>query len=69
MSHYYIAQQPYENEVEAYFALESLQGSAVLLFYGSVSLSTDDSEPLLLIVPGIAIEHIDGVTLEHFSAR
>ncbi|VDC01080.1 unnamed protein product [Peniophora sp. CBMAI 1063] len=29
-------------------------------------MNTDESEPLLSVVAGVAIEYIDGVTLEHF---
>lgn len=67
MTHYYHAQASYERESQAYRALQSLRGLAIPRFYGCVSLVTGDPEPLLVSIPGFALEYIDGVTLNHFT--
>lgn len=67
MGHYHIVQNSYSKEVQAYRVFQSLYGHEVPRLLATVSLATGDSEPLLSSVRGIALEYIDGQTLEHFK--
>ena len=61
----------FKDESRAYFQLQNLQGRCVPELYGTTTFDVDsipEMPPGILVeVPGILIQLIDGVTLDHQS--
>ena len=62
----------FKSESQAYFQLRNLQGQCVPEFYGTITFDVDsisEMPPGILVeVPGILIQFIDGVTLDQLDA-
>ena len=70
---YYQCLDFHKHEMQAYDALQDLQGTHILLFYADVLLAPEQvsvgHDSILLAVPGLLIEYIDGFGIRDIAAH